>query len=149
MRITLSDRNGYPIYKHPMLLLTNIPVSTAELGRSIYLLYLHRSRIEGVFKFLKSVLGWEEFQVRDYESIKNIIAVCYFVGGYFYEIESELTKNPVMKRIAQLGGCKGEITRYYFLQGLGKLLTYQSVVEFISTYPVSAEGFEEMVAFIS
>ena len=149
VRITLSDRKGHPIYKHPMLLLTNISVSTAELGRSIYLLYLHRSRIEGVFKFLKSVLGWEEFQVRDYESIKNIIAVCYFVGGYFYEIESELTKNPVMNRIAQLGGCKGEITRYHFLQGLGKLLTYQSVVAFISTHPVSDEGFEEMVAFIS
>ena len=131
-----------------MLLLTNISVSTAELGRSIYLLYLHRSRIEGVFKFLKSVLGWEAFQVRDYESIKNIIAICYFVGSYFYEIESALTKNPVMKQIAQLGGCKGEITRYHFLQGLGKIVTYQSVVEFISTHQVSDEGFEEMIAFI-
>ena len=49
----------------------------------------------------------------------------------------------------RLGGRLGEITRYHFLQGLGKLLTYQSVVEFILTHPVSDEGFEEMVAFIS
>ena len=149
VRITLSDRHGNPIYDHPMLLLTNISVSTAELGRSIYFLYLRRSRIEGVFKFLKSVLGWEEFQVRDYESIKNIIALCYFVGGYFYEIESDLTNNPMIKRIAFLGGCKGEVTRYHFLKGLGKILTYQSVVQFIQTHQVADEEFEEMVAFIS
>ena len=149
VRITLSDRTGKPIYDHPMLLLTNISVRTPEQRRSIYRIYLHRSKIEGVFKFLKSVLGWEEFQVRDYESIKNIIALCYFVGGYFYEIESELTKNPVIQQIARLGGSKAQITRYHFLQGLAKILTYQSVVQFVQTQQVTDEGFEEMVAFIS
>ena len=95
------------------------------------------------------MLGWEEFQVRDYESIKNIIALSYFVGVYFYEIESELTKNPVIQQIARLGGSKAQITRYHFLQGLAKILTYQSVVQFVQTQQVTDEGFEEMVAFIS
>ena len=38
--------------------------------------------------------------MRDYESIKNIIALAYFVGGYFYEIGSDLTHNPTIKLIA-------------------------------------------------
>ena len=149
VRITLSDRCGKPIYDHPMLLLTNISVPIVQQGRSIYRIYLHRSKIEGVFKFLKSVLGWEEFQVRDYESMKNIIALCYFVGAYFYEIESELTNSPVIEQIALLGGFKGEITRYHFLEGLANILTYQSVVQFVQTQLVTDEGFEEIVAFIS
>lgn len=76
-----------------MLLLTNRQVKTAAQAHDIYLTYLSRSKIEGVFKFLKDVLGLPEFQVRDFESIKNIIALCFFLGGYFYEIESELVEN--------------------------------------------------------
>jgi len=52
------------------LLITNIAVNTAEQARGIYGIYLMRAKIEAVFKFLKDVLGWEEFQVRDFESIK-------------------------------------------------------------------------------
>ncbi|HXV97337.1 MAG TPA: hypothetical protein VEC93_02870, partial [Anaerolineae bacterium] len=96
VRITLTDRQGKSIYKHPLLLITNIAVNTAEQARGIYGIYLMRAKIEAVFKFLKDVLGWEEFQVRDYEPIKNIIALAYFVGGYFYESGSDLTHNPVI-----------------------------------------------------
>jgi hypothetical protein len=63
-----------------MLLLTNRKIKTAEQAHGVYFTYLKRSKIEGVFKFLKDVLGWEEFRVRDFESIKNIIALCFFIG---------------------------------------------------------------------
>ncbi|MFN8456512.1 MAG: hypothetical protein U0401_17890 [Anaerolineae bacterium] len=65
-----------------------------EQARGIYGLYRCGPKSKPFSKFLKDVLGWEEFQVRDYESIKNIIALAYFVGGYFYEIDSDLTQNP-------------------------------------------------------
>ena len=132
VRVTLTDRQGKPIYKQPLLLITNITFSTAEQARGIYGIYLMRAKIEAVFKFLKGVLGWEEFQVRDYESIKNIIALAYFVGGYFYEIGSDLTHNPTIVLIAQLGGGKGKVSRYYFLQGLKKLLVHASVTHFVN-----------------
>ena len=45
---------------------------TENYGKEVYHIYLLRSKIEAVFKFLKDVLSWEEFQVRDWESIKNI-----------------------------------------------------------------------------
>ncbi|MFN8454492.1 MAG: hypothetical protein U0401_09195 [Anaerolineae bacterium] len=149
VRITLTDRQGKPIYKQPLLLITNIVVKTAEQARGIYGLYLMRAKIEAVFKFLKDVLGWEEFQVRDYESIKNIIALAYFVGGYFYEIDSDLTQNPTIELIAQLGGGKGKVTRYYFLQGLKKLLVHASVARFVKEQAISDELFEQMLAFVT
>jgi hypothetical protein len=149
VRITLTDRQDKPIYKHPLLLITNIMVSTAEQARGIYGIYLMRAKIEAVFKFLKDVLGWEEFQVRDYESIKNIIALAYFVGGYFYEIGSDLTHNPTIALIAQLGGGKGKVTRYYFLQGLKKLLAHASVARFVKEQAISDELFEQMLAFVT
>lgn len=149
VRVTLTDRQGQPLYKHPLLLITNIAVKTAEQARGIYGIYLMRAKIEAVFKFLKDVLGWEEFQVRDYESIKNIIALAYFVGGYFYEIGSELTQNPTIELIAQLGGGKGKVTRYYFLQGLKNLLVHASVTRFVKEQEISAETFEQMLAFVT
>ncbi len=139
VRITMMERTGKPIYKQPMLLLTNITVQKAEQAREIYSLYLMRAKIESVFKFLKDVLGWEEFQVRDYESIKNIIALAFFVGGYFYEIGSDLTENPTIALIAQLGGGKGKVTRYYFLEGLKKLLTHKSVERFLEKQEVGGD----------
>ncbi len=132
-----------------MLLITNIEVTTAQQARCIYRLYLLRAKIEGVFKFCKQVLGWEEFQVRDYESIKNIIALCYFVAGYFYAIESALIENPVIQLICQLGGGKGVVSRYFFLQGLKKLLIHNSVERFKEAYRLGGETFQEMRAFVT
>ena len=130
VRIVLRNRKGKEIFLHPMLLITNLPVVKAKEAVGIYLIYLKRVKIEGVFKFVKNALGWEEFQVQDWESIKNIIALAFFIGGYFYEIEPELENNPVILWLCQLGGGKGNITRHYFLEGLKNLLIHQQVERF-------------------
>ncbi len=143
------DRHGKPIYKQPMLLITNIVVNKAEQARGVYGTYLMRAKIEAVFKFLKEVVGWEEFQVRDFTAIKNIIALAFFVGGYFYEIGSDLTKNPVIVLLAQLGGGKGKVSRRYFLEGLKKLLIHQSVERFIEQQLLHTETLDEMMSFVT
>ena len=144
IRVILTDKKGKKIFKKPMLLITNRKVDTASLAHGVYLTYLKRSKIEGVFKFLKNVLGWEDFQVRDFESIKNIIALCFFIGGYFYEIESELIENTTVQYICDLGGGKGNYTRYFFLQGLAKILTYRTVEQFVDEQNINDEQFEQM-----
>lgn len=149
LRVTLMDRHGKPIYKQPMLLITNIAINKAEQARGVYGIYLMRAKIEAVFKFLKEVVGWEEFQVRDFTAIKNIIALAFFVGGYFYEIGSDLTKNPVIVLLAQLGGGKGKVSRRYFLEGLKKLLIHQTVARFIENQEVEPETFDEMLSFVT
>jgi len=147
VRTTLFDRHGKPIYKNPMLLISNIVLKSAEEGVGIYRIYLLRAKIEQVFKFFKDVLGWEEFQIRDYEAIKNLLALCFFIGSYFYEIESELINNRTVALIAQLGGGKGKVTRYYFLAGLKKMLILANVARFRENNEVDDETWQEMLEF--
>lgn len=147
VRVTLFRRDGTKIYKEPMLLITTIKVDSELAAKEIYHTYLLRVKIEGVFKFLKDVLGWEEFQVRDWESIKNIIAICFFIGGYFYEIKSELTENETIVMICDLARSKGKITHYFFLEGLKVLLTAFRVEQFRKERNISDELFSEMQSY--
>ena len=147
VKITLKTREGKNIFKKPMLLISNIEVNSYIQAKEIYHIYLLRSKIEAVFKFLKDVLGWEEFQVRDWESIKNIIALCFFVGNYFYEIESTLIEHPTIEIICQLGDGKGKVSRFYFLKGLEKLLIAQSVFQFKEDRGISDKEWREITDF--
>ncbi len=147
VRVVLIKRDGAKLYKEPMLLLTTLPVTTYLEAKEIYHIYLHRAKIESVFKFLKNVLGWEEYQVRDWESIKNIIAICFFVGGYFYEIKSELTNNPTIQMICDLAKSKGKITHHFFLEGLKLLLIAWDVQNFRIKNNISDKLFAEMQAY--
>lgn len=58
VRVSVFDRLGKSIFKEPMLLITNRLLSGFKAVFSVYQSYLHRSKIEGVFKFLKEKLGW-------------------------------------------------------------------------------------------
>lgn len=147
VRITLLNREGKEIFLQPMLLITNLPVKKAKDALEIYLIYLKRVKIEGVFKFVKNALGWEEFQVQDWESIKNIIALAFFIGGYFYEIEPELANNSVISWLCQLGGGKDKITRHYFLEGLKNLLIHQQVELFREKARLKTDEWSEILEF--
>ena len=139
IRIRAYDQNGKRIFKDPMLLITNYVVTKSDIAHYVWHQYLQRSKIESVFKFCKQVLGWESFQVRDYESIKNIISLTYFVAAYFYEIEHELTKDHTVQWICVLGGGKGKVSRHYFLAGIAQLLTTHKVQQFIKEQNISEE----------
>lgn len=131
-----------------MFIITNHEVNDAPMAQFVYQLYLQRSKIEGVFKFLKDVLGWETFKVQDFESIKNIIALCFFVGAYFYDIQDELTKDHTIQWICELGGGKGTVSRYFFLKGLGKLLIAQQVELFKHEFDISKEQIDDALELI-
>ena len=57
VRIQVSDRNNRPLFPQPMMLLTNAPLENHQQAFQLYQRYLKRSKIEGVFKFLKEELG--------------------------------------------------------------------------------------------
>lgn len=148
VRVTLLKRDGTPIFKQPMLLLTNHPVESYQEALSIYRIYLMRSKIEEVFKFVKSAVGWEEFQVRDWESIKNLIATAFFIGGYFYKIEPQLAHHPVVDWLCQLGNGKGKITRHFFLEGLKNLLIHHHVEQVREQTKLTDPEWEAILAFV-
>jgi len=147
VRITLKKKSGEAIHKKPMMLISNIKVNSYIGAKEIYHTYLLRSKIEAVFKFLKDVLGWEEFQVRDWNSIKNIIALCFFIGNYFYEIESALIHNPTIEIICQMGNGKGTVSRHFLLEGLKVMLITQNTLRLKKELEISDETWQEMEAF--
>ena len=61
-----------------------LTVTTGDEALSIYQIYLKRSRIETVFKFLKKGLGWEEMQVRNFLGIQRLLSFCFFIAAYLY-----------------------------------------------------------------
>jgi hypothetical protein len=47
----------------------------------------------------------------------------YFLAGYFYEIEHELTNDPTAQWLAKLGEGKEKVTLHFMLKRLAKLIT--------------------------
>lgn len=146
VRIRLRDAKGQPIFKNPMLLLTNLPIETAEQALAVYRTYFKRAKIEAVFKFLKETLGWEDFQIRDFEAIQNLIAFAFFIGAYFYEIESKIALNPILILICRLGGGKGKMTRHFLHKGLQALIIAESVQNFREKNHIDDATFRQMLA---
>ena len=144
VRVQLFNREGKALFKVPMLLITNKEVSSSEQACNVYFIYLKRSKIEGVFKFLKNVLGWEESQIREFAAIKTLLTFCYFVAGYFYEIESALVHNETIQFLAYLGNGKGKVTRYYILRGLNKWVNKTIVDAAIKEFNITHEQMEEI-----
>ena len=144
VRVTLWQRNGRKVFKEPILLVTNFKVKSDPMAWFIFSTYLKRSKIEGVFKFLKTELGWETFQVRDFLAIQHLIVLCYFIGGYFYEIEDQLINNEWMKQICKLGNGKGKVTKVFFLRGLKKVAHYLEMKQFMEDNNLTEEQLIEL-----
>lgn len=142
VRIQMYDSGGRKIFKNPMLIATNFEINNIETALRVFHLYLKRSKIEGVFKFLKTELGWEEFQVQELLAIKHIIILCYFVGAYFCELEPEILDNEFMRLICKLGGGKDKVTRHFFLKGLQKLYNYEAMLRFFKEQNLSPEDIQ-------
>jgi len=152
VRVTLYDRHRQPIFTDPMVLLTNLSVTRRDDACRVYRVYLLRAKIEGVFKFCKTMLGWEAAQVRDYASIRRLLALAFYLAGYFYATDSEVIENPVIALICLLGGGKDRVSRHFFLLGLRNLLIYRTVHRFqqhLQRHPQDGINFDDMMAFIS
>lgn len=131
------------IAKQPLLLVTNLQISNPLLAVLAFQFYLNRWKIETLFRFLKQVLGWEEFLIRDWESIKNLITLAFFIGGYFYEIGHEIIKDQTIEWLTQLGGGKGKVTRGYILNGIAQLMKTQSTLDFLVENNISPQQIDD------
>lgn len=102
----------------------------------VKIFHLKRGKIEAVFKFLKDVLGWEEFRIRDIVGIKKLVALTYLLGSYFYEIgEGEaVVGEEFVELVSSLGNGKGKITkitRGALIRGLKELITTIQTIELL------------------
>lgn len=148
VKVQVFDRAKEPIFKDSMLLITNELVDRFESAFEIYQSYLRRSKIENVFKFLKDQLGWEEFQVRDFMVIQNIITLCFFIAGYFYENQSEIIKDPQVITICQLAKSKGKVSKYFYLEGLKIMANFILFQEFIKQQNLTQEQVNQLLSMV-
>lgn len=144
VRITLLQENK-PIFDHPMLLITNQEIYSSQDACQVYKTYLLRFKIELVFRFLKQQLGWETFQVRDFKSIENLLALAFFLVGYFDEIKEKLTKHPLSKLLCKLVNSKGIISMFFLLEGLKKLIEYQQVQQWMNQENISQKQIVDLI----
>ena len=131
MRRTITGENKHSDFNSdkiiddaPMLLITNKKIHNPYDAYQIYDRYLKRSRIEGVFKFMKEAMGWEEFRLKDFNGIKALVAVGFFVASYLYEITKKEVYDDFVVLVAEAGGAEnGKVTRHYILEGIKAILT--------------------------
>lgn len=144
VRVTLKSK-GKNLFKEPMLLIVNKPVSSLSEAMEVYKSYILRFKIEGVFRFMKQNLGWETFQIRDFSSIANLLSLVFFLVGYFKELEEELKKHPLCAYICSLALSKGKITIHFLLEGIKKIVHYQEVAQWMEEENISQQQLKELL----
>jgi hypothetical protein len=144
VRITAKQRDGSNIFKAPMLLFTNKQVSCEDEAFLIYKIYMKRSRIETVFKFLKEGMGWESIQLRDFEAIKNLLSISFFLASYLYEVGAQECHDDFVILLAELGGGKDKVTRHFIFKGIQTLLAKHRVDRILENHKPSPETLKKM-----
>lgn len=144
VRVSLSQFDK-PLFENPMLLLTNQSINNSKEASQVYHGYILRFKIEVVFRFLKQNLGWESFQVRDFKSIENLLAIAFFLVGYYKELEEELKQHPLATFLCKLAFSKGKITPFFLLAGLEKIVHFQQVKQWMIEENISQEQLDELV----
>ena len=144
VKITVRDRTNKEVFKNPMLLITNKKIISDEDAYGIYLIYLKRSKIEYVFKFLKEGLGWEDMQLKDFKGIQNLLSMCFYVSSYLYEIGEESAFDDYAILLAEIGGGKGVVSRHYILEGIKCLLAKHRVERVFKERNISKKAQESI-----
>lgn len=148
VRCQLYKRTGESIFKEPMVLITNELMASHGEAFGIYQAYLRRSRIETVFKFLKEQLGWETFRVRDFYVIQNVLALCYWSCGYFYEQRAELSQDNAVLWLCRLAKSKGKMTLHFLLKGLVIVANHLLFEAFVEEAGLTQEDVQQLIDYV-
>lgn len=95
-------------------------------------------------------MGWQTFQVRvggtpHFNAIANLLALVFFLAGYFKELEEELSKHPLANFLCKLALPKGKITLFFILQGIERLAQYQEVRHWMERQNITQEQIDEFM----
>jgi len=133
VNVKLLKGNGSSLFKKDFYLITNITYSRASKNRimKIYNAYGYRWKIELVFKFLKSNLGWEKFRLKDYEANKKMIALLFMIAAYLYDVGKVKIDLKVIEMLAYMGAGKGKITEFYITRGLKTFISMNETIRYL------------------
>lgn len=74
-------------YEKPLMLLTTMKVFNLSQARDIIACYLKRWKCEEAIEFLKGRIGFERFNVRDYERMKHLVLLAMMAMGFLCFIQ--------------------------------------------------------------
>jgi hypothetical protein len=149
LKVSFYKKNGHRIFKDDMLLITSMFIDDIQMAMTIWELYMQRAKIEGVFRFCKQELGWEAPRMDDWTTMRNLLSMVYFIAGYFYEIEHELTNDPTSQWLAKLGDGKGKVTIHFILKGLAKIIAYLEIKSLIDQNIVNQQDIKNATKIYS
>jgi hypothetical protein len=147
----LLNQNKLPVFKNEkddFCLLTNLEVNNSEALYQAYLNYFVRWKIETVFKFLKEVLGMEEFRVEDLQGIKNVVGLVFAVGAYLSSLGQISITEEFLIWLCKLGRGKGKVTKFYAKQGLQTLISHIQVLTFFKQENIPKDKQEELLDLV-
>jgi hypothetical protein len=142
--IKKNDENDENDFNSDFYLITNQRIETRKSLYECYLNYFIRWKIEVVFKFLKDVLGLEEFRVEDLQGIKNVIGLTFVVASYLNSLGKMEISEDLLIWLADMGGGDGKVTPFYLKKGLQVILHYNQAEEFFRKKKVPKDRQEKL-----
>ena len=85
------------------VLLTNLPVSTADEAQRVVALYALRWAIEEVFAWTKTALEWEAARVLAFTAFKRLVAFAWVAAAFVFNLGVSV-EHRVVQHLALLGG---------------------------------------------
>jgi hypothetical protein len=133
----------------PWLLLTDWPVTDAQMATRVFTMYRQRWSVEDCFKFLKTCLGWEDVQLLDLQGIRTLVALGWVAAGFLFDLGVTFDWAEV-QLLAKLGGWephKGRTPGKLTLQrGLARLLEMLATQTILSDYAADYQGLPPKIA---
>ena len=80
--------------------------------------------------------------------IQNIISLCFFVAGYFYENQHQIIKDPQVIIICQLANGKGNVSKYFYLEGLKILANFILFQDFVKQQNLTQEQVNQLLSMV-
>lgn len=120
------------------ILLTNVPIRSAEQAQEIWFDYRRRWCVEDTFRFLqKEGLRWEDFKVLSWEAIRRLVNLV-LIAAFFLLNTQHFLDETSLQLLLTLGGKLGLKSErdgpYLLLRGFQKLLACVNTLAVFKRY---------------
>ncbi len=121
----------------PWVLVTDVPVDSADAGQRVFQMYRQRWSIEDAFKFTKECVNWEAVQVLKLEAVRRLVALAWVAAGFLYEVGG-CSEPGEVRILARLGGWEERADRppgkTVLRRGLARVLEMLTTAALLAEY---------------
>jgi len=128
-----------PDYDHDLVLLTNIPVSTAAQAQAVYTEWRYRPQIEHIYRFdQEDGLDIEDMRVQTLERMRRVFVLVLMAALFVYHVAHTWPHRMVLW-LRRLGGKLGLASNldgpYILLAGISAVFVAAAALTFAAQHP--------------